>query len=276
MNDPFEHHGIDHLSPSSINSFVSNPPIWIIRYLFGYRDFGGPAMWRGTCTDRAVGRAIDLIPPFHQEMNSATAIEEFRGYKAAYQGRDTWPLDEAKCDAEEKALPDYVEQACFWYRSLGKPIAYQKRIRLELGSLPVPIIGFIDFQYEDSVRDLKTTARKPSEQISASHSRQMAIYAAATESDRAFLDYVVVNKSRKEIVVREVQSLRDRMYEVEKIALTISRLLSISADKHEIAALFFPDFESWQWSDQDKHFAKTIWPFNSQGHVPSKDKTTAF
>ena len=222
-------------------------------------------MWRGTCTDRAVGRAINPDLVFDRGDTIASAIKEFREYKDAYQGRDTWPLDEVKCEVEEQALPDYVETACFWYRSLGKPIAYQKRISLELGSLPVPIIGFIDFQYEDSVRDLKTTARKPSDQISASHARQMAIYAAATKADRAFLDYVVVNKSRKEVFVREVESPLDRMYEVEKIALTISRLLSISADKHEIAALFFPDFESWQWSDQDKHFAeKQLFSHNHQ------------
>ena len=59
-NDPFADHGIDHLSPSSINAYISDPCIWIMRYLYGFRNGGGPAMWRGTCVDHAVGHMYGL------------------------------------------------------------------------------------------------------------------------------------------------------------------------------------------------------------------------
>ena len=58
MKNIFETHNIEHLSPSSINLFITDPCMWIIRYLFGYKDNGNPAMWRGSCVDEAVGKMV--------------------------------------------------------------------------------------------------------------------------------------------------------------------------------------------------------------------------
>ena len=54
-NDPFDAHGIEHLSPSSFNTFLDDKAMWIMRYLFGYKNGGGPAMWRGNAIDGGVG-----------------------------------------------------------------------------------------------------------------------------------------------------------------------------------------------------------------------------
>ena len=37
-NNPFAIHGISHLSPSNINSYISDKPKWIMTYLFNIRD----------------------------------------------------------------------------------------------------------------------------------------------------------------------------------------------------------------------------------------------
>ena len=58
MNDPFEKFGIDHLSPSSINTFIADPCMYILRYLYKHRGPSNPAMWRGTVVDEGVGRHL--------------------------------------------------------------------------------------------------------------------------------------------------------------------------------------------------------------------------
>ena len=40
-NNSFKTHNISHLSPSSINTYITDPPQWIMRYLFGIRSAGG-------------------------------------------------------------------------------------------------------------------------------------------------------------------------------------------------------------------------------------------
>lgn len=57
-NNPFEQHGIEYLSASSINEFITNPARWIL-HTSGFRDsFGSPAMWRGIAVDDAICKAI--------------------------------------------------------------------------------------------------------------------------------------------------------------------------------------------------------------------------
>ena len=40
-NNPFQTHNIGHLSPSSINSFIADPCLWVMRYLFNIREKSG-------------------------------------------------------------------------------------------------------------------------------------------------------------------------------------------------------------------------------------------
>ena len=57
-NDPFELHEIDHLSPSSINTFIQDKEAWIMRYLFKYKHGGSSAMLRRTVGDHTGARYL--------------------------------------------------------------------------------------------------------------------------------------------------------------------------------------------------------------------------
>src|SRR5262245_7421068 len=57
MIDPFEKHGLSHLSPSSLRLWRAEPAAWISRYLLRVRDDIGPAAWRGT----AVEAGVDML-----------------------------------------------------------------------------------------------------------------------------------------------------------------------------------------------------------------------
>ena len=265
-NDPFADHGIDHLSPSSINAYISDPCIWIMRYLYGFRNGGGPAMWRGTCVDHAVGHMYGLgriDEPLTKEKALTEAEAEYQRLlnfcKSEYPDQ---VVDDSKFKAEGKLIKAFTESAIDFYSRLGEPTTYQKKIELNLEAIPVPIEGYIDLQYGDIIRDIKTTRRLPSS-VSDAHARQVSVYAKASGCDHAMLDYVFASSSKTEVVSMPVMNIDDHIKVVEDIALAIMNLLSISNDKSVIAKCFYPDTSSpqkkWMWGEDEMRFAKTIW-----------------
>ena len=50
-NNPFAVHNINYLSPSSINTFIGDKPLWIMRYLFGVRSSSGAGAVRGIASE---------------------------------------------------------------------------------------------------------------------------------------------------------------------------------------------------------------------------------
>tara|TARA_R110000824_G_scaffold58569_5_gene158239 strand:+ start:133 stop:945 length:813 start_codon:yes stop_codon:yes gene_type:complete len=264
--NPFETHGIDHLSPSSINTYIADPCSYILRYLFKHRSASNPAMWRGTVVDESIGRSLGFKKnnknkwvgnkgktPKKTAINSA--IRQFDGLYR-YHLKST-EVDEVKFQKERELVPKYLETAIPYYKSFGQPTSYQKQINLQLDDIPVPIMGFIDLQYEDVVRDIKTTGRLPSA-IPSSVSRQLSIYATA-ENSTPLVDYIYVTKTKAEVVSMFVEDVDEHIATVKKVAHTIMNLLSYSENKQEIADLFYPDFDDWRWSKNDIEIAKTIW-----------------
>jgi len=52
--NPFQHHGVNHLSPSAVNMFTGSPSAWIAKALLGHRFSAGPAAWRGIAVEDAL------------------------------------------------------------------------------------------------------------------------------------------------------------------------------------------------------------------------------
>ena len=46
-NNPFQVHNINYLSPSSMNTYISDMPMWVARYLFGVKSGSGAGAVRG-------------------------------------------------------------------------------------------------------------------------------------------------------------------------------------------------------------------------------------
>ena len=258
-NNPFETHGIDHLSPSSINCYIDDVPLWIMRYLYGYRNGGGPAMWRGTAVDHAVGNFFGCNG---KKLSLPEAIKESDSeYKRLLDYCNTqYPeqiVDIDKYNREGRMVSSYTKAALEFYSKLGEPSSYQKEISLNLEDVPVPITGFIDLQYKDIIRDIKTTGRMPSE-VSSAHARQLSVYAKA-EGCVPLLDYICVSSKGSEVVTQPVEGVEAHIKVVRQVALAIMNLLSFSNDKQAIAELFYPNLDDWKWGDDEKRFAEQIW-----------------
>ena len=81
-SDPFERHGIDHLSPSSLRLWRDAPAVWIGKYLLRAPDEVGPGAWRG----KAVEAGVDQLLYGQQAGAAATGLEDAR--KAISLGDD--------------------------------------------------------------------------------------------------------------------------------------------------------------------------------------------
>ena len=227
----YERHGIQRLSPSNINAYITNQGFWMMRYLFGHREPTNAAMSRGNAVecgcDEGVRAGLDT------DECIAIAVDDFNR-------RTALDVDAESRAAELENVPGMVEHGLELLRPLGEPVGYQKKIEIMLPEVPVPIIGYLDWDYEDgSVVDLKTTKRCPSD-ISPSHRRQAAVYHRAVEAPIKFL-YATAKRS----AIYEYDPAGNDLEVVRQAAIRMGRFLSISNDAKELAAIVTPDTSSF-------------------------------
>lgn len=238
--NPFEKHEIKHLSASSLALYRNCPALWVGKYLYGWRDDVGPRAWLGSAVEAGLDLAL-----YGRDGALETARERF---DLDAQGEVTDEIEKALAD-----LPGMLEQAILATKDFGQPVARQSRIEHWLDGIEVPIIGYVDYLYEDWLFDLKTTARLPSEPR-PDHACQVGIYNAAT-GRKARLVYVTPKKH----AVYDVPDLTDAMWTVAKSAHAVRKLLAMTVDKEQAAGVFVPDFSSFYWSDSTKEAAKAVW-----------------
>jgi len=249
-NNPFTRHGIEHLSPSKINLWVTDPALFIGTYLCGMKGSYGVGAFRGTAVEFALNKKIvdtDLSKEATNEFLYGSFNEQ-----CIEKGLST---ENIKAQKERNTLETYYDQAFNVYKDFGVPEFYQHKIYYTLHEdLPTPFLGFIDFVFNDAIRDLKTTARMPSS-ISTNHQRQLAVYSKAFPDKELWVDYV----SPKQTISYKVNNVEQILNQVIKISLGLQRFLSISDDPYELASMHYPNYDSWMWSEDMKEQSKTVW-----------------
>tara|TARA_A100001011_G_C14240615_1_gene813082 strand:- start:816 stop:1571 length:756 start_codon:yes stop_codon:yes gene_type:complete len=245
-NNPFDQFDIEHLSASSINLFIQDIPLFIVRYLAKHKSPTNPAMLRGTVIDHAIGNKTSV----------AAAQKEFMALMN-YEKKQGNVFDEEKAETEYNNIQKYLEVGIPFYKELGEPVSYQKKVELQFDDLPIPVIGYVDMEYSDCIRDIKTTAKRPSALLPPVQ-RQIAIYATALEKDRAYADYLYVTKTKSEVISFEVDDISMRLNEVYRVASAMMNLLQDN-DIYSLCDIVYPDLSNWMWSDSDKQVAKELW-----------------
>ena len=167
-NNPFKVHNINYLSPSSMNTYISDMPMWITRYLFGVKASSGASAVRGIAEEFALANKYEkgvfdfnLLDMKFMSLCAESQID----------------LGDTKTIKEKKLLKDFgkVIDENFNHENL---VAYQEKVEVQFDDLPVPVMGYIDFRFEDKIVDLKTSTRMPSKPTEA-QKRQMALYSMA-------------------------------------------------------------------------------------------------
>ena len=120
--------------------------------------------------------------------------------------------------------------------------------------MPIPVMGYIDFRFKDKIVDLKTSTRMPSRPTEA-QKRQMAFYSMAYPNNSVDL-FFATPKDHKTFTLDNLSLYKKQL---KSVAFSIQKFLSISKDKHELASLVYPNFDSWTWSAKFKKEAKKIW-----------------
>lgn len=238
MMNPFEAHGLDHVSPSQINLFCAAPALWVMEKLLKIRSPVGAAAHRGTAAeDGIIAGLIELTKPVEECIEIAN--RRFRELTAL--SRDP---NRAK---EGDAVAGIVKQGLKELRPYGVPTSTQGKIKYEAEGLAVPIIGFYDLRWEGQgiLTDIKTQLKLSSE-IKTPHARQVSLYKAAISDN---LDCRISYITDKKSATYHLENYRNHVDALLKIALTMQRFLAISNDAHELAGLVAPDTDSFYFNN---------------------------
>jgi len=230
--DPFERHGIDHLSPSSLRLWRDAPAVWIGKYLLKAPDESGPGAWRG----RAVEAAVDRLLFNLGAEAAAKAMQD--EWDACAQG-----VVDDDATKEYDALPDFLTQAKIAFADLPMPLQRQARMSLTIPGISVPLVGFADWVWPDHGTDLKTTWRMPNGgKPDPNHVEQVSAY-SMFHGVPFSLTYVTPKRwMRFEITPTDAATAYDRVIEA---CHAIRSLLVHVTDGHDALSMFSPDYESF-------------------------------
>ncbi len=241
----FENHGIEHLSPSQLNMWCAAPSAWVVSKLLGNRFAVGPPAERGKAVEDGVSMGL-----FHPE----TPIQECQDHAVMRFDQGTalmMQLEPADRDKHHAQIRAMVEMAIDALRPLGIPQwpGEHRQNRIEIACRfkqgndgTVPVIGFLDFLYDDLIVDLKTTTRMPSK-MNASHSRQAAVYAKAAGKPIKFL-YV----TPKAIRWLEPDDIDGHLADIKSQVARLERFLRLSDDPKVLASVVPHDPSSFYWN----------------------------
>lgn len=242
----FDRHGIDHLSASSLNLWASEPAVWALERLLGHRSPPSAMMVRGKAVEDGVHLGL---------MDPARSLEGCVSEAQASFDRYMTLITDDRRESERANLAGYVEHGLGELRQYGTPSAYQDRVEIRLDDVPVPVVGYIDWRFDQHglIVDLKTSERLPAA-ISLSHARQGAIYAYAHGNYGMRFAYVKPVAAKKDGCAVSVYELErvdvDRqLAALRQIALRLERFLNLTSDAHELCGLIVPDYERFHWSN---------------------------
>lgn len=246
-NNPFADHGVEYLSPTSINKFRKNPAKWLVN-IAGYKDrFYSPAMSYGTCIEQGITYGCFDHNATVQDCIDATNLEYKKIYNKVAETKAEYDFD--ACAKKREMTEDTISAMLPLFRSFGKPTDAQLRVEHEIEDLPIPMIGYIDLLYENCVRDIKTTGIKPKPK--KDYQYQLSFYAKAT-GVTPVVDCIYVPRTKKELHSFEVVDIEQNWNEIKRIANKMMRLLALSSDISEVCYLscLEPDISNEDFTNQ--------------------------
>jgi hypothetical protein len=170
MRNSFERFNIDHLSPSSLNTWKTAPGIWALRYIAKIKGEGAPRMWRGNAVENGLAALLR-----GRRLDNATAAAH-----GSFDANAEHAEQNGELIGERELIAPMLAQCAKW-QPPSELNATQLRIEYWIDPIPVPIEGWLDFAFKGIDIDLKTTKRcpKPESGPEPSHVGQVSIYRAA-------------------------------------------------------------------------------------------------
>lgn len=268
--NPFNHHGIAHLSPSAVNMFTQSPSAWVAKALLGHKFSSGPAAWRGIAVEDALNAYIFHSATPEEAIDVAMTNFDKLNSKALNVGEDV--------ERERKRLDRYVLNSIDAMLEVvnefgvGEPQAppangswngqWEVGLPCRFGEHQndkVDVIGYLDFLYandanKNTIVDLKTTERIPSE-WQPNHAMQAAFYKRAHGNNPDVLFVYASPKEEGKPNAFHILRLDDETYqrELKRMKDTITRMskmLKLSDDPFSLAEAVPHDETSFYWSNE--------------------------
>lgn len=238
-------HFFPHMSASNITGYVQRRSSWFAQRILNKKISVSPAMIRGQAVETGVRFAL-----LGDDIDSAIA-RALKDYDADIEKEAIIDLD-GKVLKEREMIAPSVEIAVGALAQFGKPSydengrQHKVSINCRYGDAPddvIPIIGYLDFVFDDLIIDLKSTGRIPSE-MSWAHQIQRAIYHRATGKPVKFC-YV----STKKAEFREDGDIPQLLEEIRLTIRAMDRFLKLDEETQWYLALPNPD--SFEWTGNE-------------------------
>ena len=249
-----EKHNIKYLSPSSISLFISNPALYVLEKIFGYKFTAGAAAHRGRYIEQGVHLAIAKQEDV--EKVAQLQLSNFIEYcKQVGIKKDEYEKELDFIDRAIKKLPSKLS-------NFGKIVSYQK----EIGYIHngVKIKGYTDFEFKNGddllFLDLKTTGK--SIKVTTAHKIQQYIYGKATNvANRLF--YIQVLKKSENIemyfLTQEDEYHIPRI--IDQAINNLKHLCDLANTKDDFKKLITPNPDDWKWSEDKIKARKEVWGY---------------
>ncbi len=243
-NDPFNTHGLDHISASQINTYIHSPFLWACR-VANINNPVGVSAFRGS----AVEAAAIAIGQKKLKKHAALATAEQKFYKSLKYSDIS--QDNEKAKKELSIITRTVEMLAQSFDE--NVIESQKEISLELDEIPVPITGFVDMICDNKIIELKTKAQTQSK-LEYSANLQASIY-----QDALGLDAYVYYAYPKGITIFKANHA-EGIRRVKQTAKAMQNILSLSNDIHEIIRMYLrPNPDDFRVNDVHVEFFNSIY-----------------
>lgn len=238
MSNPFNNHGIDHLSPSSINLFAASPALWVMERLLKVSAPVGAAAHRGTAAENGIVAGL---------RDPSKAVEECEAIALADYRKLTALCGDPGRDKEGAAVPSIVRNGIAELRPYGIPTSTQGKVEQRFDGVCVPVIGYYDLHWEQHgiIVDIKTQLRLNSS-IKTGHARQVALYKSGVGDN---IDARITYVTDKKAATYHLENAREHLNALRIIALTIQRFCALSRDPKELATFVAPDTDSFYFNN---------------------------
>jgi hypothetical protein len=237
MTTAFDRHGIRHLSASALNLWKSDPALYAGKYLLRWSEDAGPNAWLGSAVEAGLTAWL-----YKRDIATAKEASE-REWLNRSQGDVSDDVEAVKA----RILP-MLGMAIDATRGVNDtPTSSQARVECWLDGIPVPVIGFTDLEWPDSIVDLKTTKAMPSSPR-PDHVAQMAVYWRGRSREKSCSLLYVTDK--KHAVYRlEPEDMERALDDLRATARTLMRFLARVHDGRDAIALLPADTSGYRWSD---------------------------
>jgi hypothetical protein len=243
------------LSPSSLNLFIEEPALWVLKQFFEIRTEANIYCVRGSLVEGVLDDWLDTgkVAPFKKYMNkmlSETMFIKGDVTKETYRGIYDWGIGCSKA-----------------FKESGYTSVLHKQTKVEGELEGLQMAGYIDYDLGHKIVDLKTTAKLPVivsrgvregllSKAKGANVRQQLIYMALTQRpcslfyvDGAgnYLEYDVTERDRDEHWETIVKNIGE-----------IKRLLTFTK-KSVIKEVEPKNLNSFYWDGVTKEFAEKVW-----------------